>query len=94
MSRRAPDALFMTDGEIAERVGLSAAEWVALAGVLERSGLPRRDPSFKGRRYWPAVRAYLDRRAGLGHNASPPAAEDGEEHWNDDHSRRRPRARA
>lgn len=57
--------LFLTDPEIAKLLGMAPAQWQATAIVLERSGLPRKDPQFGDRRYWPAVRAYLDRRAGL-----------------------------
>ncbi len=87
MSRRAAeDRLFLTEGEIAERLGLSSVEWQAAAFTLEKSGLPRPDPVFGRRRYWPAVRAYLDRRAGLLH-ASSPIVLDGEENWSDDRGR-------
>lgn len=92
MSRRPSDTLFMTDGEIADRIGMSALEWQQTAKVLERAGLPSPDPLFHNRRYWPAVRAYLDRRAGLVHDAPPPIR-DGEEKWDGDRGRRS-RARA
>lgn len=59
------DALYLTEAEIAARVGLSLQEWDAVASKLERVGLPTTDPVFKSRRYWPAVKAYLDRRNGL-----------------------------
>ena len=58
------DPIFLPDVEIAKIVGLSAAEWKAAALVLERSGLPRRDPLFKNQRCWPRVRDFLYRRAG------------------------------
>ena len=58
------DPIFLADAEIAKVVGLSAAEWKAAALVLERSGLPRRDPLFKNQRCWPRVRDFLYRRAG------------------------------
>lgn len=54
-------------------------EWKCLAPSLERQGMPRVDPVFGGR-YWPAVRAWLDRRAGIG-SGTVPAAPDGEENW-------------
>jgi hypothetical protein len=93
MTRRAaPDPLFLTEGEIADRLGLPAVEWQAAASVLERVGLPRPDPVFRARRYWPAVRAFLDRRAGLRQDG-PAAVVDGEEHW-DDRRGRAARARA
>jgi hypothetical protein len=81
------DVLYLTEGEIAARVGMSERDWEAAARVLERAGLPKGDPVFNGRRYWPAVKAYLDRRNGL--VANSPLAErgdqalgpDGEENW-------------
>jgi hypothetical protein len=79
--------LFITDGEIAKRVGLSFAEWVMIAGALEKSGLPLPDPLFKNRRYWPAVRLYLDRRAGIRQDNSP-LVRDGEENWNGRYGRK------
>ena len=58
------DPLFLTDVEIAKLVSMSAGEWQAAATVLEREGLPRRDPLFKNQRCWPKVRDFLYRRAG------------------------------
>ena len=81
MTRRAADTLFLTEGEIAARVGMTAAEWVSTAAVLERSGLPVKDNLFGNRRYWPAVKAWLDRRAGIGNDFSL-STPDGEENWN------------
>lgn len=86
MTRRAPESLFLTEGEIAERVGLTCAQWVAAAATLSKSGLPAPDPVFSGRRYWPAVKAFLDRRAGLRQDA-PSSTFDGEENWNEDRGR-------
>ena len=89
MSRRAAadDRLFLTEGEIALRVGVSALDWQAAAHVLERSGLPRPDPLLGQRRYWPSVRAFLDRRAGMAQSPAP-LTRDGEEHWDDDRGRK------
>lgn len=56
------EPLYVTEAEIAALVGMSAKEWEAAALVLERSGLPPRDPLFKNKRYWPACKAFLDRR--------------------------------
>ncbi len=61
MSQSVP--LYVTEFELA-RLLLGAGhteEWRALSQVLERHGLPRIDPQF-GRRYFPAVKQYLDRR--------------------------------
>jgi hypothetical protein len=57
------DKLYLSDKEIAARVGVTAHEWTATATVLERYGLPRRDPLFDNRRCWPAVEAFLIDRA-------------------------------
>lgn len=79
------DALYLTDQEIAVRLGIATGLWRKNAAVLESSGLPRGDPLFGGRRYWPAVRRFLDVRAGLG-GASPAPLPDGQEHWEDEHA--------
>ena len=76
--RAAGEALFLPDTEIAGKVGLCERKWRAVATVLEREGLPLRCPLFGNRRYWPAVRAFLDGRYMLGaHSAGrgrePPA---------------------
>ena len=63
-TRTDPDPIFLADAEIAKRVSMSAAQWEATALVLERSGLPKRDPLFNNQRCWPSVRAFLFRRSG------------------------------
>lgn len=81
--------LFLADAEIAKLLGMAPAQWQATATVLERSGLPMKDPQFGDRRYWPAVRAYLDRRAGLMQPAiNTPDMED----FSHERSKRRARA--
>ena len=84
------DPLFLTEAEIAARIGVTAAEWQGTATVLERHGLPAKDALFS-RRYWPAVKAFLDHRAGLT-GAAPPAQPDGLENF-DDRPRGRDRSR-
>jgi hypothetical protein len=59
------DKLFLTDGEIAARLGVKTDTIKEKLEVLERSGFPRPDPQFENRRYWPAVKAWLDRRFNL-----------------------------
>lgn len=54
--------------------------WDGIAAVLERRGFPQIDPLLGGR-YWPAVKAFLDRRHGLHNDLSFPKAPDGEETW-------------
>ncbi|MFO1100160.1 MAG: hypothetical protein U1E81_18320 [Xanthobacteraceae bacterium] len=56
--------LFPSEKEIARRLSQDAASWRAKAQVLERDGLPRIDPIMGGR-YWPAVRAFWNKRYGL-----------------------------
>lgn len=64
------EPLYLTESEIAERIGVSRRSWQAIAKRLEREGFPRRDPSVGRRRYWPACKAFLDRR----HNQSAASA--------------------
>lgn len=75
-------ALYLPEAAIAQRVlgSRSAKQWSALATVWEREGLPRIDP-MTGCRYWPAVRAFLDRRHGLT-RVTVPVSADGAENWN------------
>jgi len=78
----AKNALFVTDGQIAERLGLTFDQFKAALHALEKSGFPMKEPLFENRRYWPACQAFLDRRYGLA--ASSPGAIpalDGEERW-------------
>jgi hypothetical protein len=49
-------------------------------GELERYGFPKADPLFKAR-YAPAVRAWLDKQAGL--SKIEPQVQDGQETWDD-----------
>lgn len=77
------DALYISEAVVARRVlGTGALpRWSGLATVLEREGLPRIDP-LTGCRYWPAVKAFLDRRHGLGQAGVLPSTADGAETWN------------
>lgn len=77
--RSPPPKLYLYETEVAQRVGVSEKEWRRLAPILERDGLPRKDPLI-GRRYWPAVRAWMDRRHSV-HATMAPSAQDGEEKW-------------
>jgi hypothetical protein len=74
-------SLYVSEAEIAAKVlgPRRAKEWPAIAVIWEREGLPRVDP-FAGGRYWPAVRAFLDRRHGL-RAANVPISADGDENW-------------
>ena len=87
--------LYPSDTEIARELfgtGKDAlASWKAAAAIWSRHGLPNADP-FTGRRYWPAVRAFLDRRAGL--RDDQPVAMDGRETFDVDAPRPRRQAQA
>jgi hypothetical protein len=76
---RAANALYLTDGEIAARVFGRAPnaleQWKIMAAAFERKGLPRPERLAGDRRYWPAVKAFLDRRAGLTPTLVPEADE-------------------
>ncbi len=62
------DTLFVTDAQCAERMGLTSDQFgIALPAALQ-AGFPVPDPLFGKRRYWPAVKAWLDRRYGMGDN--------------------------
>lgn len=76
------EKLFVTEAECAERIGLSTDEFKSIVSTLEKPGFPLPDPGFKNRRYWPAVRAWLDNRYGLsGENSHAPYPPDGKEVW-------------
>lgn len=73
--------LYLDDKQIAAELGVTIDDWRAIALVLTRKGLPAPDPLFGGKRYWPAVKAFLDRRYGL--DAPSVLAPDGIEHFED-----------
>jgi hypothetical protein len=71
--------LFLSEAEIARRLGQTPTQWAAQAIVLEREGLPRIDPLMGGG-YLRAVLAFFDRRSGL-KTLNVPTTIDGEEMW-------------
>ncbi len=78
------DKLFVTEAECAERLGLSTEQFKTALPAATQAGFPIKDPLFAGKRYWPAVRAWLDRRYGIGQNDGmlrPPPGLDEEEPW-------------
>jgi hypothetical protein len=56
-----------------------AARWKSVVAMLELEGFPKADP-ITGHRYWPAVKAFLDRRHGV-NGAAPIPVTDGPETW-------------
>jgi hypothetical protein len=82
---------FLTDAEIAQRWGICDKTARRAIKALEKAGgFPKKDALFGGKRYWPAVDAFMKRRAGLS-MASVPT--DGEENWDDEPATPRKRAR-
>jgi hypothetical protein len=79
--------LYKTDQEIAAIVGVCKEKFSAIAKVLERDGFPRKDPQFSQKRYFPAVKAWLDRRHGLGPLLAL-GEPDGKENWDYELTRR------
>lgn len=62
------DTLYVTDAELIRRSGVPEKIMRATLRKLDEngaSGFPRKHELFGNRRYWPAVRAYLDRLNGV-----------------------------
>jgi hypothetical protein len=63
---REKDKLYLTDAELVRRLGVPEKTLRSMLPNLElRYGFPRKQPLFGGRRYWPAVKAWLDKHNGL-----------------------------
>lgn len=73
--------LFPTEEEIARELfgPAKAAMWKRLVPFLEKQGFPCIDPVFE-RRYWPAIRRWLDNRYGIAALPTLSVA-DGKEDW-------------
>ncbi len=57
-----PSCLYPSEDELARLIlGDRAPQWPTIAKVEERVGLPRVQHQYGGR-YWPAVKAFYDRR--------------------------------
>ncbi|MBX5001845.1 winged helix-turn-helix domain-containing protein [Rhizobium lentis] len=76
------NALFLTEGELADRMGIKLDLLKTALPALQKTGFPMPDPLFDGRRYWPACEAFLDRRYGLSSSSGQgnPALDE-EEPW-------------
>ena len=65
MTRRAP-GLYVSDAELYELLGLEKRDGACAVQALEMDrSFPRKEALFGNKRYFPAVRAFLDRRYGL-----------------------------
>ena len=57
--------LYKSEQEIAARIGVGVKRWKSFAKTFERDGLPKPNPVI-GKRYWPAIRKFLDAMEGVG----------------------------
>lgn len=63
---REKDKLYLTDAELIRRLGVPDRVFRGILPNLEtKFGFPPKQPLFGGRRYWPAVKAWLDKHNGL-----------------------------
>jgi hypothetical protein len=63
---REKDKLYLLDSELIRRLGVPEKTFRSMVPALEsKFGFPEKEPLFGGRRYWPAVKAWLDKRNGL-----------------------------
>jgi hypothetical protein len=64
----APETLWITDAEMIRRLGVPEKIMRPVIKALDqdrRSQFPRKVALYGDRRYWPAVKAYMDRTNGL-----------------------------
>jgi hypothetical protein len=63
---REKDKLYLKDSELIRRLGVPDKAFRAILPALEtKYNFPRKQPFFSQRRYWPAVKAWLDKHNGL-----------------------------
>lgn len=63
-----PDTLWVTDAELIRRLGVPpkiAREALRMYDRDPKKGFPQKVGTWGNRRYWPAVKAYLDATCGL-----------------------------
>lgn len=68
------DPLYINDAELIRRMGIPEKKARHLLRYFDNNPkllFPQKDKLFDGRRYWPAVRAFLDKRNKLTMDASP-----------------------
>lgn len=64
---REKDKYYLTDAELIRRLGVPEKVLrPMLPGLESKYGFPKKSPLFGGRRYWPAVKKWLDKHNGLG----------------------------
>ncbi len=63
---REREKLYVTDAELIRRLGLPpTVAKPAIKFLEEKAGFPKKQKMWGDRRYWPAVKAYLDSHHGL-----------------------------
>ncbi len=63
---REKDKLYLTDAELIRRIGVPDKAMRSMLPALEtKYGFPPKQPLFNGRRFWPAVEAWLYKHNGL-----------------------------
>ncbi|MFZ2157233.1 MAG: winged helix-turn-helix domain-containing protein [Bradyrhizobium sp.] len=63
---REKDKLYLNDAELIRRLGVPEKVMRSmLPGLESKFGFPRKQPLFGNRRYWPAVKTWLDKHNGL-----------------------------
>lgn len=70
------DPLYINDAELIRRMGIPEKKARHLLRYFDNNPkllFPQKDKLFDDRRYWPAVRAFLDKRNRLNMDASPKA---------------------
>lgn len=62
---REQDTLWVTDAELIRRIGVPEKKAREAIRMLERmAGFPKKEKLWGDRRYWPAVKGYMDKRYG------------------------------
>lgn len=75
---REKDKLYLTDAELIRRLGVPAAKLRPILPSLEaKFGFPPKQPFFGDRRYWPAVKSWLDKHHGIAIPKSKGSRDDG-----------------
>lgn len=63
---REKDKLYLLDSELIRRIGVPEKVLRPILQELEsKHGFPRKQALFGGRRYWPAVKLWLDKHNGI-----------------------------
>ena len=73
---REKDKYYLSDAELIRRLGVPEKHMrKILPGLESKYGFPRKQPLFGDRRYWPAVKAWLDKRNGITMSPQPARSE-------------------